>query len=115
MAEDARLLTGRGIPIVQKMVDTVTADIATGQPRRSDVRSKPWLGGQSLRLKLRYGLFALGAVALIGGGISYWLSGGRYVETDDAYVQGNVLEVSTDVSGLVDQILVHEGEHVAKG
>jgi membrane fusion protein (multidrug efflux system) len=67
------------------------------------------------RLLLRYGLIGLGAAALIVGGIAYWLSGGRYVETDDAYVQANVLNVTTDVSGLVDQIYVHEGEHVKQG
>ena len=64
---------------------------------------------------LRYGLFSLGAAALIIGGLWDYLSGGRYVSTDDAYVQSNVLTVSTDVSGIVDQIPVHEGEHVAKG
>ena len=97
------------------MVDTVTANIPTSQPREKKASQRSRLAGQALRLKLRYALFALGAVMLIGGGVSYWLSGGRYIETDDSYVQGNVLDVSTDVSGLVDQILVHEGEHVAKG
>jgi membrane fusion protein (multidrug efflux system) len=67
------------------------------------------------RLLLRYGLIGLGAAVLIVGSLAYWLSGGRYVETDDAYVQANVLNVSTDVSGLVDQIYVHEGERVKQG
>jgi membrane fusion protein (multidrug efflux system) len=67
------------------------------------------------RLFLRYGMIALGALALIVGGIEYWLSGGRYVSTEDAYVQANVLNVTTDVSGLVDQIDVHEGQTVQKG
>jgi membrane fusion protein (multidrug efflux system) len=78
-------------------------------------RTTSQIARQAFLLKLRYGLFALGAIVLIVGGVVYWLSGGRYVETDDAYVQGNVLDVSTDVSGLVDQILVHEGERVEKG
>lgn len=79
-------------------------DFAGGQVRR-----------EHRRLVVRYGLIALGAVVLIVGGIAYWLSGGRYVTTDDAYVQANVLNVSTDVSGLVDQIMVHEGEMVQQG
>ena len=62
-----------------------------------------------------YSLFALGAVVLVVGGLWYWLSGGRYVESDDAYVQGNVLTVSTDVSGIVDLIPVKDGEHVKAG
>ena len=67
------------------------------------------------RLALRYGLIALGALALLVGGLSYWLSGGRYIETEDAYVQANVLNVTTDVSGLVDQIYVREGQAVKAG
>ena len=67
------------------------------------------------RKLLRYSLFALGAVVLVGGGLWYWVSGGRYVESDDAYVQGNVLTVSTDVSGVVDTIPVTDGEHVKVG
>jgi membrane fusion protein (multidrug efflux system) len=67
------------------------------------------------RLVLRYLLFALGAAVLIVGGLWYYLSGGRYVDADDAYLEANVLAVSTDVSGIVDQIPVHEGEHVTAG
>jgi membrane fusion protein, multidrug efflux system len=67
------------------------------------------------RRLLRYSLFVLGATVLIIGGFWYYLSGGRYVSTDDSYVQSNVLTVSTDVSGIVDQIPVHEGEHVTTG
>jgi membrane fusion protein, multidrug efflux system len=67
------------------------------------------------RRALRCSLFAFGAVVLIVGGIWYYFSGGRYVTTDDAYVQANMLMVSTDVSGIVAQIPVYEGEHVAKG
>lgn len=67
------------------------------------------------RRLLRYSLFALGALALIVSGLWYYLSGGRYVSTTDAYVQANVLTVSTDVSGIVHQIPVYEGEHVTAG
>lgn len=70
---------------------------------------------RSSRKLIRYSLFALGAVVLVVGGLWYWLSGGRYVESDDAYVQGNVLTVSTDVSGIVDLIPVKDGEHVRAG
>jgi membrane fusion protein (multidrug efflux system) len=66
------------------------------------------------RLFLRYGLIAVGVLVLIVGSLTYWLSGGRYVVTDDAYVQANVLNVSTDVSGPVEQVLVREGETVRK-
>lgn len=91
------------------MADMPSPDIA--RPREV---SQGQLRRERRRLELRYALIALGALVLVIGGISYWLSGGRYVSTDDAYVKANVLNVSTDVSGLVDQILVHEGQTVTK-
>jgi membrane fusion protein, multidrug efflux system len=67
------------------------------------------------RRLLRWGLILGAAVVLIVGGLFYWLSGGRYVTTTDAYVQANVLNVATDVSGIVDAIPVHDGEMVKAG
>jgi len=52
-------------------------------------------------------------VALIG--FVLWLAGGRYVSTDNAYVHAPKLMVSSDVSGLVSDVLVHEGQSVRKG
>jgi membrane fusion protein (multidrug efflux system) len=57
-----------------------------------------------------------GAVlVLLIGGLWYWLSEGRFVSTTDAYVQADVLNVSTDVSGVVQEIAVRDGEHVKAG
>lgn len=55
----------------------------------------------------------IGAVA-IGSGV-FWLHGGRFAGTDDAYVQAAKLVVATDVSGLVASVNVREGQPVAKG
>ncbi len=54
------------------------------------------------------GLFAIIATAA-------YLWSGRYVGTDDAYVQANKLMVSTDVSGLVKTVNVKEGQAVKAG
>lgn len=54
------------------------------------------------------------AVVLLGAGYM-WLSGGRYVSTDDAYVRAAKLMVSTDVSGLVADVDVKEGQQVRRG
>jgi membrane fusion protein (multidrug efflux system) len=45
----------------------------------------------------------------------FYLSGGRYVTSDDSYVHANKLMVSTDVSGLVQSVNVREGQQVKKG
>jgi len=59
-------------------------------------------------------ILMLGGIAavLVGAGI-FWMRGGRYVSADDAYVHAAKLMVSTDVSGLVSEIDVHEGEKIA--
>src|SRR3569833_2263627 len=74
----------------------------------------------------RQGLFAdkqrLRKVLMVGGvGIILsiaavvYLIGGRYVSSDDSYVHANKLMVSTDVSGLVQSVEVHEGQKVKAG
>ena len=52
-------------------------------------------------------------VALIAAFV--WFSGGRYVSTDDAYVHAAKLMVSAEVSGIVSEVDVHEGQIVKKG
>jgi len=59
-------------------------------------------------------LFALLPVALVVGGY-YYVVGGQVMSTDNAYVQAQSLGVSTDVSGTVLEINVHENEAVKKG
>ena len=58
----------------------------------------------------------LGGIAVVALGAGYvWLTGGRYVSTDDAYVRAGKLMVSTDVSGIVTDVDVKEGQRVAEG
>jgi membrane fusion protein (multidrug efflux system) len=58
----------------------------------------------------------IGGVAIVAlAAMAIWQMGGRYVSTDDSYVQTAKLMVSTDVSGLVKTVNVREGQHVKKG
>lgn len=103
------------------MADVIDEVRPPAEMRRSDavrrVSDEPVLVPVRRRPRrtLRYSLFGLGAALLVIGGFWYYLSTGRYVSTTDAYVQGNVLTVSTDVSGVVDRIDVAEGQRVAAG
>ena len=45
----------------------------------------------------------------------FYLTGGRYVSTDDAYVRAAKLMVSAEVSGVVSEVDVHEGQAVKAG
>lgn len=59
-------------------------------------------------------LFALLPVALVAGGYFY-VTGGQIMETDNAYLQADMVGVSTDVAGTVASVNVHENEEVKAG
>jgi membrane fusion protein, multidrug efflux system len=86
---------------------------------RDDAATRPEVRGalrRSTRRKLiRWILMSGGVLVVAIGGITYWVSTGRWVETDDAYVQADSMTMSTDVSGIVSEIPVREGQNVAKG
>ena len=53
-------------------------------------------------------------MALVVGGY-YYVNGGQVMSTDNAYIQADMVGLTTDVSGIVAQIDVHENEAVKKG
>jgi membrane fusion protein (multidrug efflux system) len=58
-------------------------------------------------------ILMIGGIALVIVGTGYvWLTGGRIVSTDDSYVEAAEVNATTDVSGIVSKVLVHEGETV---
>lgn len=59
-------------------------------------------------------LVVLPIVALIGG-VAFYLTGGRYVTTDDAYVGAQKVLITPDISGKVEKVVVREGQHVNAG
>jgi membrane fusion protein, multidrug efflux system len=67
------------------------------------------------RRALRPILMLGGILAVAVGAGAYWLTGGRYVSIDDAYVRAAKEVVSTDVSGIVAAVPVHEGQKVTTG
>jgi membrane fusion protein (multidrug efflux system) len=66
---------------------------------------------RSLRRPL---LFALLPIALVAGAYFY-VTGGAVMTTDDAYVQADMVGLSTDVSGIVREVMVHDNQKVTKG
>jgi membrane fusion protein (multidrug efflux system) len=58
----------------------------------------------------------IGGVVLVAVIALYmYLTGGRYVSTDDAYVHSAKVNMSAEVSGIVTEVDVHEGQTVHKG
>lgn len=52
---------------------------------------------------------------LIGIGAYVWLTSGRFVSTDNAYIQQDKVSVSADVGGRIVEVSAHENQHVNKG
>lgn len=52
-------------------------------------------------------------VAIASG--AWWLTGGRYISIDNAYVRAAKETISTDISGIVLQVPVKEGQQVNRG
>jgi membrane fusion protein (multidrug efflux system) len=67
--------------------------------------------GERLRLPLM--LLAPLVVLLIAG--YFYLFGGRYVSTDDAYVRAAQVNISSNVAGRVTELLVRDNQPVHKG
>jgi membrane fusion protein (multidrug efflux system) len=59
-------------------------------------------------------LVVLPLVALIAG-LTFYLNGGRYVTTDDAYVGAQKVLITPDISGKIINVAVKEGQPVATG
>ena len=61
-------------------------------------------------------LLMLGGIAVVAVGAAwFWLQGGRIVSVDDSYVRAAKLAVSDDISGVIGEVYVHEGQHVKTG
>jgi membrane fusion protein (multidrug efflux system) len=66
------------------------------------------------RLRARRRTLLLVVVPLVAviGGVVFYLSGGRYASTDDAYVGAQKVLITPDVSGKIIKVVVKEGQRV---
>ena len=69
----------------------------------------------ALRRYRRMLLLVVLPLAVAIAGFVFYLNGGRYVTTDDAYVGAQKVLVTPDISGTIDQVVVREGQHVKEG
>ncbi|HQT78281.1 MAG: hemolysin secretion protein D [Rhodospirillales bacterium 20-64-7] len=90
------------------------ATLSTG-PRVTERVTEAPVRQRSLAGLLRP-ILMLGGIAVVIAAVGYfWLTGGRVVSIDDAYVRAAKEALSTDVSGIVASVPVHEGQVVNKG
>jgi membrane fusion protein (multidrug efflux system) len=69
----------------------------------------------ALRRYRRFLLLVLLPLVVAAGGLVFYLNGGRYVTTDDAYVGAQKVLITPDISGKIDKVVVKEGQHVQPG
>jgi membrane fusion protein (multidrug efflux system) len=88
------------------------------EKKESPEENQPDLAKQgSLRKKrLLFGLFALITIIVAAVWFFWWFFSGRFAEsTSDAYVQGNMVEITPQISGNVAKIYVQETDYVCQG
>jgi membrane fusion protein, multidrug efflux system len=68
-------------------------------------------GQTGLRLVL---LVAVPLLAMVGGAY-WWLSGGRFVSTDNAYVKAHIVQIAPEISGQVRRVLARDHQEVRAG
>jgi membrane fusion protein (multidrug efflux system) len=70
---------------------------------------------QGLLRSRRFLLMAAVPVVLLAVGGYLWLTSGRYVSTDNAYVQQDKVTITADVAGRIVEVAVGENQLVKKG
>ena len=98
------------------MTTSAEDDAPTLGSLRAGLDARPGiLRKRSWRQRVRLPLMLLGPIVVLLGGVYWYLTTGRYVSTDDAYVQAARVSISTDVSGRVAAIDVRDNEEVKAG
>jgi membrane fusion protein (multidrug efflux system) len=84
---------------------------ATAAPAKVRRKVKLPAGKSALKTILMLVVPAL----LIVGGAYYWLTSGGSVSTDDAMIKQDIVSVSAQVTGPIEQVFVKNGAHVKRG
>ena len=67
------------------------------------------------RKRLRMVLLVVIPLIIIVAGVTFYLLGGRYISTDNAYVGAQKVLITPEISGKVIHVAVREGQHVNPG
>ncbi len=81
------------------------------QPDASAPQARPSLLQRSRR-RIRLLLLVVVPAIALALGVGLYLSGGRYISTDNAYVGAQKVLITPDISGKVQRVRVREGQHV---
>jgi len=95
------------------------ADLAVGKAEAKPAGKVTALPGARLRRRerrwVRPTLIGAGPLVLALIGTYLYLTSGRFISTDNAYVRADITPISTDIAGRVKEVRVHENEQVKAG
>jgi membrane fusion protein, multidrug efflux system len=99
------------------MTTSADNDASTIGALRAAVDGRPTIlvRRRSWRQRLRLPLMLFGPIIVLLGAGWWYLTTGRYVSTDDAYVDAARVSISNEVSGRVAEIDVRDNERVTAG
>ncbi len=83
--------------------DLATSDAPRAVPKQTGLQ------------RWRKPLLLFGPLLVAAAALAFYLTTGRYVSIDNAYVKSDVTTISTDVSGIVAEVAVHDNEPVKAG
>ena len=99
-----------------RLMSEATIDDLGAAQRVGAETGRPGVNRARAGLRVLRRLLMLGGIAVaVAGAGAFWLTGGRVVSVDNAYVRAGKLSVATDVSGIVQEVAVKEGAHVRRG
>jgi membrane fusion protein, multidrug efflux system len=73
------------------------------------------IASQTRLQRLRWPLMILAPLVVLGGALYFYLTGGRYQSTDDAYTRAATVSISSNVAGRVIEVEVRDNDLVHKG
>jgi len=101
--------------MTEKVLKIVPDAEAKSSPDAKAAAGSPAPAPRGGRKRLRTILLVvLPAIALVGGGLFYMM-GGRYIETDNAYIGAQKVLITPEIAGKVVHVAVREGQHVTPG
>jgi membrane fusion protein (multidrug efflux system) len=70
---------------------------------------------QARRVLLRLGLLVGVPLVALASGLLFWLTGGRYITTENAYVRADIVQIAPEISGRVAEVAIRDHAQVTTG
>ena len=73
--------------------------------------------GSDTKQRSRIPIYVVGGIvlAVLFGGLIYWIYSRQFVTTDDAFVEGNIVQITPKISAHITKIHVKDNQFVKKG